>query len=141
MRPLRPLRLRRGARVPRPSPRAPTRQQPAVGSQVFSRFAREYTTSTFGVARIGAAMNAAPDPSWRLQRIAQIIAESKALASTSARDTDPADVHICSAPLERIKRLTAELTQEVSTDVDDIDRVAMQLLLNDYAVAVAHLRA
>ena len=86
-------------------------------------------------------MNAAPDSSWRLQRLAQILAESKALASTSARDTDPADVHIGSAPLERIKRLTAELTQEASTGVDDIDRVAMQLLLNDYAVAVAHLRA
>ena len=86
-------------------------------------------------------MNAAPDSSWRLQRLAQILAESKALASTSARDTDPADVHIGSAPLERIKRLTAELTQEASTGVDDIDRLAMQLLLNDYAVAVAHLRA
>jgi hypothetical protein len=86
-------------------------------------------------------MNAAPDASWRLQRLAQILAESKALALTSARDDDPADVHIGSAPVERIKRLTAELAQEAPADIDDIDQLAMRLLLNDYTAAVAHLRA
>jgi hypothetical protein len=86
-------------------------------------------------------MSAAPDGSWRLQRLAQILADSKALASTSARDTDPADVHIGSVALERIKRLTSQLTLQAPTDIDDIDRLAMRLLLNDYIAAVAHLRA
>jgi hypothetical protein len=86
-------------------------------------------------------MSAAPDSSWRLQRLAQILAESKALASTSARDTDPTDVLIASVPLERISRLTAALTQQAPTGIDDIDRLAMRLLLNDYTAAVAHLRA
>jgi hypothetical protein len=86
-------------------------------------------------------MNAAPDSSWRLQQLAQILADSKALASTSARDTDPADVHIGSVALERIKRLAMELTQQGRTDIDDIDRLTMRLLLNDYTAAVAHLRA
>ena len=44
-------------------------------------------------------------------------------------------------PLERISRLTAELTQHAPADIDDIDRLAMRLLLNDYTAAVAHLRA
>jgi hypothetical protein len=86
-------------------------------------------------------MSAAPDSPWRLQRLAQILAESKAPASTSARDTDPADVHIANVALERISRLAAELTQNAPTDIDDIDRLAMRLLLNDYTAAVAHLRA
>ena len=85
-------------------------------------------------------MSAAPDSSWRLQRLAQILAESKPLPSTSARETDPADVHLGSVSLERISRLTAEL-QNAATDVDDIDRLAMRLLLNDDTAAVAHLRA
>jgi len=86
-------------------------------------------------------MSAAPDSSWRLQRLAQILAESKPLPSTSARETDPADVHIASVSLERIGRLTAELLATTATDIDDIDRLAMRLLLNDYTAAVAHLRA
>jgi len=118
--------------------------QPESGQQSENKCLHgspEYTTGTFGEPRIGAAMNAAPDAAWRLQRLAQILAESKALALTSARDTDPADVHIGSAPLERIQRLTVELTQHAATDVDDIERLTMQLLLNDYKAAVAHLRA
>jgi paraquat-inducible protein B len=86
-------------------------------------------------------MSAAPDSSWRLQRLAQILAESKPLPSTSARETDPADVHLGSVSLERISRLTAELSQKTASDIDDIDRLAMRLLLNDYTAAVAHLRA
>ncbi len=86
-------------------------------------------------------MSAAPDSSWRLQRLAQILAESKPLPSTSARETDPADVHIASVSFERISRLTAELLETTATGTDDIDRLAMRLLLNDYTAAVAHLRA
>jgi hypothetical protein len=118
--------------------------QPESGQQSENKSLHglpEYTTGTFGEPRIGAVMNAAPDSAWRLQQLAQILAESKALASTSARDTDPADVHIGSVALERIRRLTAQLTQQAATDIDDIDRLAMRLLLNDYTAAVAHLRA
>jgi hypothetical protein len=86
-------------------------------------------------------MSAAPHTPWRLQRLALILAESKPSASASARDTDPADVHLDSVPLERIHRLTLELTQRASSDSDDVDGLAMRLLLNDYSSAVAHLRA
>jgi hypothetical protein len=86
-------------------------------------------------------MSTADDSPRRLQRLAQILAESNTAGSTSVRDTDPADVHLGSVPLERIRRLTAVLTDGAGTDVDDIDALAMRLLLNDYTTAVAHLRA
>ena len=82
------------------------------------------------------------DSSRRLQRLAQILAESKvALASTTGRDADPAGFHLSSVPFERIGRLTSEMMQTAAPDVDDLDRLAMRLLLNDFTAGVAHLRA
>ena len=43
--------------------------------------------------------------------------------------------------LERIRRLVSELTQEPSADADELECQAMQLLLHEYAAAVAQLRA
>jgi hypothetical protein len=87
-------------------------------------------------------MSDAEDSSRRLQRLAQILAESKvALASTTGRDADPGGFHLSSVPFERIGRLTSELGHRAAPDADDLDHLAMRLLLNDYTAAVAHLRA
>ena len=87
-------------------------------------------------------MTAAADSARRLQRLAQILAESKTTPTVSSlHDPDPAKGHLSDVPLERIVRLTSELRDGAETDVDDIDRLATRLLLNDYAAAVAHLRA
>jgi hypothetical protein len=84
-------------------------------------------------------MSPTAEPSQRLQRLAQILAESK-LAIATSEVTDPADAHIASLPLERIRRLTLELTSRAAAAIDEIDGLAMRLLLNEYSVAVAHLR-
>ena len=87
-------------------------------------------------------MSGAAHSSRRLQRLAQILAESSAvLEPASSPDADLADVHLGRVPLARIGRLTSELRQRGTVDIDDIDRVAMRMLLSDYAAAVAHLRA
>ena len=78
----------------------------------------------------------------RLQRLEQILAESKTTPTASSlHDPDPARGHLSDVPLERIVRLTSELREGAETDGDDIDRLATRLLLTAYAVAVAHLRA
>jgi len=86
-------------------------------------------------------MSGAADSSRRLQRLAQILADTNAASPSTARDSDAADVHLDRVPLERISRLTSELTHSAGSGVDDVDRVAVQILLNDYTAAVAHLRA
>jgi hypothetical protein len=85
-------------------------------------------------------MSPAADSSQRLQRLAEILAESTAVPSTSKQDPDPVDAHLESVPLERIRRLTSELTPRAATAIDEIDELTMRLLLNEYAAAVAHLR-
>lgn len=89
-------------------------------------------------------MTAAEDPSRRLQRLQQILSDSKAaLKSTTsaAADADSTDLHLGSVLLERIRRLISELTHEASADADELERQAMQLLLHEYATAVGLLRA
>jgi hypothetical protein len=44
-------------------------------------------------------------------------------------------------PLDRLHGLTAALQQRAGEAIDDVDAVALRLLLNDYVDAVAHLRA
>jgi hypothetical protein len=81
-----------------------------------------------------------PDSSQRLIRLEQILAESKP-AAAAASDGDPVKVHLGSVPAERIRQVTAELTCRNGVDNDEIDIVAMRVLLNDYSAAVAHFRA
>src|SRR5688572_12327981 len=86
-------------------------------------------------------MTAVADSSRRLQQLQQILADSQAaLNSTTGCDADSADFHPGIVPLERIGRLASELTQGVAADIDEVDCLAMRLLLNEYAAAVAHLR-
>jgi len=54
---------------------------------------------------------------------------------------DPVGVHLAEVPEARIRVLTRMLQQRPTDGNDDIDVLAMRLLLNDYVAAVAHLRA
>lgn len=87
-------------------------------------------------------MNAPNKGSQRLQRLEEILAASKAsIAVFSGDERDAATVHLDSVPLERIRQITAELLERGDTGNDEIDALAARLLLNEYTVAVAHLRA
>jgi len=81
-------------------------------------------------------------PAERLQRIEQILASSTpALTLTPLDPRDAATNHLQVAPLERMRQLTVELQARSDNGQDEVDALAMRLLLNDYATAVAHLRA
>jgi hypothetical protein len=58
--------------------------------------------------------------------------------AATKRGSDPADAHLASVPLDRIRRLTAELEQDGG---NDDNATTVSLLLNDYTTAVTHLRA
>jgi hypothetical protein len=67
---------------------------------------------------------------------------SKAVpVSTSERDRDPVEAHLESLPLERIRGLASELTGRTATTIDEIEGLTMRLLLDEYSIAVAQLRA
>lgn len=61
--------------------------------------------------------------------------------AVTADNADAAEVHLNSVPTERIRLLTAELRGTSSAAPDEIDVLVMQVLLNEYSNAVAHLRA
>lgn len=87
-------------------------------------------------------MSATLTVSQRLQRLGQILADSKPTVSTfTADDRDAAARHLESVPFERIRRITADLLERGDSRNDDVDALAIRLLLNDYMAAVAHLRA
>jgi hypothetical protein len=81
-----------------------------------------------------------PDASQRLLRLEHILSQSKP-AAAAASDGDPVKVHLSSVATDRIRQVTAELTCRNGVDNDEIDMVAMRVLLNDYSAAVAHFRA
>jgi hypothetical protein len=84
-------------------------------------------------------MSAREDAPRRLLDLERILAQSKT-QTASAEDADPVMLHLGNVPADRIRRFTAEL--EGTRDGDDaVAAVTMRLLLNDYASAVAHLRA
>ena len=85
-------------------------------------------------------MSAADDAAKRLLDLERILAQSKTSEPASGGDVDPVTLHMADVPVERIRRFTAEL-QSANGDGDEIAAVTMRLLLNDYANAVAHLRA
>ncbi|HET9385953.1 MAG TPA: hypothetical protein VFO67_12455 [Gemmatimonadales bacterium] len=81
-------------------------------------------------------MSAAREPSERLLRLGQILSQQ----TIDGRDTADADpLRTRELQTERIRLLTLEL-QHGSIHHDQIDAVAMRLLLNDCAAAVAALR-
>ena len=81
-------------------------------------------------------------PAERLQRIEQILASSTPALTLAPLDPrDAATNHLQAAPLERMRQLTLELQARSDGAQEDVDALAMRLLLNDYSSAVAHLRA
>jgi hypothetical protein len=58
--------------------------------------------------------------------------------AATKRGSDPADAHLASVPLDRIRRMTAELQQDSG---NDNNATTVSPLLNDYTTAVTHLRA
>jgi hypothetical protein len=84
----------------------------------------------------------AQDNSQRMLRLQRILADARqARPQTPASDGNSAQVHLASVPLDRIAQVTSELHARINAEIDDVDALAMQVLLNDYATAVAHLRA
>ena len=83
-------------------------------------------------------MSTANDAAKRLLDLERILAEPRKNESQSTGD--PVTLHIADVPVERIRRFITEL-QSANGDRDEVAAVTMRLLLNDYATAVAHLRA
>jgi hypothetical protein len=76
----------------------------------------------------------------RLDLILQILGQGSSTPAAPVTDADAAQVHLAGVPIERIRRLTAELSDGARTP-DELDTVLMRLLLNDFATGVTHLRA
>ena len=77
----------------------------------------------------------------RLAEIERLLAQTTSVMRATETDADPVGVHLAEVPEARIRVLTRMLQQQPTDGNDDIDVLAMRLLLNDYAAAVAHLRA
>ena len=78
----------------------------------------------------------------RVRVLDNVFAGSRdALASAVRSSLDPVELHLRSVPFERITQLTYILKEAESRAADEVDAIATQLLLTDYAAAVAHLRA
>lgn len=78
------------------------------------------------------------DTSRRLTRLAQILSDARPYGEASVSDSAE---YLCRVRLQRMQHLTAHLDDRAGRDVDDVDAVAMRLLLDQYAGAVVHLRA
>lgn len=86
-------------------------------------------------------MSAALDASQRLRRLEQILEGPRTSAVSPGEPREASTTRLERASIERIRRITAELQDRGDSTSDDIDALAARLLLNDYAAAVAHLRA
>ena len=84
-------------------------------------------------------MSAADDLSVRLLELDRILSREQAASFSS--EGDPVSLHLGAVPSERIRELTSLLARATAGDNDEIDIVAMRLLLNDYTSAIEHLRA
>ena len=84
-------------------------------------------------------MRTADDLSERLLELDRILSRDR--AASFGGDGDPVSLHLGAVPAERIRELTSLLERSATGGNDEIDAVAMRLLLNDYASAVGHLRA
>ena len=82
------------------------------------------------------------DLSRRLQRLQAYVAAKLPQADpTPTNSSDLADWHMRSVMLDRIAHLTMELQRRGDAAIDTVDALEMRLLLNDYTVSTAHLRA
>ena len=77
----------------------------------------------------------------RLAEIERLLAQTTSVMRANENVADPVGVHLAEVPEARIRVLTRMLQQRPTDGNDDIDVLAMRLLLNDYVAAVTHLRA
>jgi hypothetical protein len=84
-------------------------------------------------------VSASDDFSARLLELDRILSRER--ATSFSGEGDPVSLHLGAVPTERIRALTSVLEPTVDRDNDEIDAIAMRLLLNDYSSAVGHLRA
>jgi len=80
----------------------------------------------------------APD---RLIEIERILAQTTYVAAANDGAGNPVAVHLADVPAARMSELTRILQQRPPEGNDEIDALAVRLLLNDYVAAVSHLRA
>ena len=85
-------------------------------------------------------MNISSDARERLLEIERILTETVTGVRSNGGAEDSVAVHLAQLPAARIRAFTQMLEQRVA-EVDDVDALAMRLLINDYTTAVAHLRA
>ena len=87
-------------------------------------------------------MSTARDPTQRLIELERILALSRpATASGHEQAGSVTSHHLAEVPADRIRQLTSALQCGLDDTVDEIDAVAMRLLLNDFRIGVSHLRA
>jgi hypothetical protein len=87
-------------------------------------------------------LSASRDSAQRLIELEGILAQSKTIVvDASNGGADPVAMHLAAVPAERIRRFAVALRQVGAEANDDIDNLTMRLLLNDYTLAVRHLRA
>ncbi len=78
------------------------------------------------------------DASRRLMQLARILSDARPYAEGSTPD---AVEYMHGVRLQRIQHLTAQLDERAGCDIDGVDAVTMRLLLEEYAHALAPLRA
>jgi hypothetical protein len=86
-------------------------------------------------------MSAESDVFQRLRRLVHILEPPHAAPDPAAAAERDAARRLEQLPLDRIRRITAELASRPDGASDEGDALAMRLLLNDYIAAVAQLRA
>ncbi len=86
-------------------------------------------------------MSIARDPSSRLIELERILAESRIAVPSGDHEAGSVAAHLAAVPVERLRKMTSSLRAGLNDGLDDVDALTMRLLLNDYALGVAHLRA
>lgn len=84
-------------------------------------------------------MSGGNDLTSRLGRLSLILNDGSARRHAPA--SDPVEQHLASLRLDRIQRLKREVEERSGLETDELDKVAMRLLLEEYASALVHLRA
>lgn len=78
------------------------------------------------------------DASRRLAQLARILSDTRPFGEPSTADRAE---HLQQVRLKRIQDVAAQLDAGVARRVDDVDTIAMRLVLDEYASVVAQLRA
>jgi len=81
------------------------------------------------------------NPLERLREIERVLAQTRSSTGSSDAGVDPVALHLGEVPSTRIREFTSMLQQRAVDGTDEIDALAVRLLLNDYTAAIAHLRA